>query len=195
MIDLRPAAQRLASAVTAIPDDALAAPTPCPEYTVGDLVEHVAGLSLAFRAAATKAAIEGAPAAPAGDASRLAPDWRTRIPQDLDALAASWQDPEAWSGMTTVGGVTLPGEICGVVALDELVIHGWDLAKATGQSFAAPDEEMHAIEGFALQFSQPGQEEARRGLFGPVVRVPDDAPYFDKVLGLTGRDPRWSAAS
>jgi hypothetical protein len=62
--------------------------------------------------------------AAAGDASRLAPDWRDRIPRDLDALAASWQDAEAWSGMTTVGGVTLPGEVCGVVALDELVVHG-----------------------------------------------------------------------
>jgi uncharacterized protein (TIGR03086 family) len=195
MIDLHPAAHRLAAVVTAITDDALTGPTPCPEYTVGDLVEHVAGLSLAFRAAATKAPVDGAPAAAAGDAYRLAPDWRTPKPQDLAALADAWTDPGAWSGMTAVGGVTLPGEVCGVVALDELVIHGWDLATATGQAFTAPDDELRAVEGFALQFSQPGQEEARQGLFGPVVHAPGGAPYFDKVLGLTGRDPHWSATS
>jgi hypothetical protein len=37
--------------------------------------------------------------------------------------------------MTEVGGNTLPGEVTGVVALDEVVLHGWDLARATGQDY------------------------------------------------------------
>jgi hypothetical protein len=45
-----------------------------------------------------------------------------------------------------------------------------------------------------LQFAIPGQEAAREGLFGPLVNVPDDAPLLDRVLGLTGRDPNWSAS-
>ena len=51
---------------------------------------------------------------------------------------------------------------------------------------------LEAVLGFVSQFSGPGQEEARAGLFGPVVEVPDDAPLLDRVIGLTGRDPAWS---
>ena len=70
------------------------------------------------------------PGGGSGDASRLVDDWRSRIPRDLAALAAAWRDPEAWTGMTRAGGIDLPGEIAGVVALDELVVHGWDVARA-----------------------------------------------------------------
>ena len=42
-VDLEPAARRLADLVAGVPDDLLDAPTPCPGYTVGDLVEHVGG--------------------------------------------------------------------------------------------------------------------------------------------------------
>ncbi len=37
--------------------------------------------------------------------------------------------------MTKAGGVDLPGEVAGLVALDELVVHGWDVARATGQAY------------------------------------------------------------
>ena len=101
-LDLGPAAQRLGALVSAIPDEQLAAPTPCPDYSVGDLVEHVGGLAQAFTAAATKNT-EAAPGGPSGDASRLVDDWRARIPRDLDALAVAWRDPDAWTGMTQRG--------------------------------------------------------------------------------------------
>ena len=52
--DLRPAATRLGALVAGVPDDALANATPCPDYCLGDLLDHVGGLALAFTAAATK---------------------------------------------------------------------------------------------------------------------------------------------
>jgi uncharacterized protein (TIGR03086 family) len=107
-------------------------------------------------------------------------------------LADAWRDPEAWTGMTKAGGVELPGEVAGLVALDEIVIHGWDIARASGQEYDCDPASLEAVHGFVMQFSEPGQEEARAGLFGPVVEVPDDAPLLDRVIGLTGRDPAWS---
>ena len=191
-VDLEPAARRLGALVSSVPDGLLDAPTPCPAYTLGDLVEHVGGLSLAFAGAAVKDTGDATSQAPSGDASRLSDDWRTRIPRDLAALADAWRDPDAWTGMTKAGGVELPGEVAGLVALDELVVHGWDIARATGQPYDCDAASLDPVHGFVSQFSGPGQEEARAGLFGPVVDVPEDAPLLDRVIGLTGRDPGWS---
>lgn len=189
--DLEPAARRLGALVAAVPDDALDRPTPCPDYRLGDLLEHVGGLAQAFRAAATKRGAELMAQAPAADASRLPPDWRTRIPEDLVAMAEAWRDPAAWTGMTRAGGVDLPGEIAGLVALDELVVHGWDVARSSGQPYDVAPAELEAVRAFVGPMADASPED-RAGLFGPPVPVPDDAPELDRVLGLTGRDPGWS---
>jgi uncharacterized protein (TIGR03086 family) len=191
-VDLEPAARQLADLVAGVPDELLDAPTPCPAYTLGDLVEHVDGLASAFTGAAVKDTGDATSHAPSGDASRLSDDWRIRIPRDLAALADAWRDPDAWSGMTKAGGVDLPGEVAGLVALDEVVVHGWDVARAAGQPYECDAASLGAVQAFVSQFSEPGHEEARAGLFGPVVEVPDDAPLLDRVIGLTGRDPAWS---
>ena len=192
LVDLEPAARRLADLVAGVPDELLDAPTPCPAYTLGDLVEHVGGAASAFTGAAVKDLGNATSQGPSGDASRLSDDWRTRIPRDLAALADAWRDPDAWTGMTKAGGVDLPGEVAGLVALDEIVVHGWDVARATGQPYDCDTPSLEAVNAFVSQFSEPGQEEARAGLFGPVVEVPGDAPLLDRVIGLTGRDPAWS---
>ncbi len=81
LIDLEPAARRLADLVAAVTDDQLAGP-PCARRTrSGDLVDHVDGLSQAFTAAATKDVGDAAPQGPSGDASRLTPDFRRAHPR------------------------------------------------------------------------------------------------------------------
>jgi uncharacterized protein (TIGR03086 family) len=194
-IDLEPAAKRMAALVRGVAPARLGDPTPCPGYMLGDLVDHIGGLTVAFAAVARKdlddPRIQGAP----GDASRLGDDWQSRIPRDLDALVAAWRDPSAWTGMTRAGGLDLPGEVAGVVVLDELVVHGWDLARASGQDYECDDESLAAVHGFVQQFSGPGTEGTRAGLFGPEVSVPEGATLLDRVIGMTGRDPAWAPAS
>ena len=192
-VDLRPAAERLGALVAGVPDDALGNSTPCPDYQLGDLLDHLGGLAMAFTAAATKTFGDGAPQGPSGDASRLEDGWRARIQADLEGLADAWRDPGAWEGMTQAGGVDLPGEVAGLVALDELVVHGWDVARASGQDFTCDEASLEAVHGFVSQFSGPGQEAAREGLFGPEVEVPEGAPLLDRVVGMTGRQPGWAA--
>src|SRR5262249_2585426 len=142
-LDLRPAAQRMATLVARVPDDALDRPTPCPDYRLGDLLDHVGGLAIAFRCAALKSFEELGDAGSPGDASRLGSDWRTRIPDALEALGEAWQDDSAWTGMTKAGGLELPGEVAGLVALDELVIHAWDVARASGQPYEVDEPSLH----------------------------------------------------
>ena len=189
-LDLMPAATALGLLVQQVADDRLGDPTPCPDYTVGDLVEHVGGLALAFTAAANKDLGAYTNSPPQPDAARLTADWRARIPADLVAMAQAWQQPDAWTGMTRAGGVDLPGDVGGLVALDEIVLHGWDLAVATGHPFDVRGDLLEAVHGFVESFGADPQ--ARGGLFGPIVDVPADAPALDRVVGLAGRDPAWS---
>jgi uncharacterized protein (TIGR03086 family) len=191
-VDIEPATRHMADLVRGVPDELLDAPTPCPAYTLGDLLDHVGGATLAFTGAAKKTFGDETSQGPSGDASRLGTDWRTRIPRDVAALAEAWRDPAAWTGTTQAGGIELPGEVAGLVVLDELVIHGWDIARASGQPYDCEPTLLEALYGFVAQFSEPGQEAVREGLFGPVVAVREDAPLLDRVIGLTGRDPTWS---
>lgn len=195
MLDLGPAAWQMAALIGSTPDAMLGAPTPCPAYTLGDLIEHIGGTSMAFTAAATKTDLDGAGSTgPSGDASRLPPDWRTSIPRAVNAMADAWRDPDAWTGMTRAGGVDLTGEEGGLVALDELVLHGWDIARSLGRPYNCDETSIAAVHAFVSQFSGPGMEEARAGLFGPVVPVDPGAPLLHRVVGLAGRDPAWSPA-
>src|SRR5262245_12496770 len=137
--DLRPAAQRLADLVADVRDDQLAGPTPCPSYTVAALLDHIGRIPVPVGPAAPKATGARPGAVPPGVAEHLADDWRTSFPPALVALGETWAEPGAQEGMTQVGGIDLPSEVCALVALDELVVHGWDLARATGQDFD-PDQ-------------------------------------------------------
>ncbi len=190
-VDLAPAARRLAHLVGSVPDELLAGPTPCPEYTVGDLVDHVGGLALAFTMAARKTDAGNGSPGPSGDASRLGDDWRARIPEDLDVLAEAWREPAAWTGATEAGGVELPGEVAGLVALNELVVHGWDLARATGQTYDCDSSSLEAVHAFLTSFAAPDSQDPNEGPFGPVVEVGEDAVLLAQVIGLSGRDPVW----
>lgn len=188
MIDLEPATTALSTLLDGVRDEQLAVSTPCAGTSLGDLLDHVDGLSLAFTAAATKTPIDGAPSA---DASRLGQDWRTRIPGRLAALASAWGDEAAWAGMTRAGGVDLPAAVAGVVALNEVVVHGWDIAVSSGQRFTCEPSLLEAAYGF-VRSTVAQHPQGSPGLFGPPVPVPDDAPLLDRLIGLTGRDPAWS---
>ena len=191
-VDLEPAAWRLGQLVALTTDDQLGRPTPCPAYTVGDLIEHVGGMARAFAAAARK---EGGPYAepsPAGDAAWLPVDWRARVPADLAAAAAAWADPAAWAGMTRIAGMDAPAQTIGLALAGELVVHGWDVARATGQPYDCEPELLDAAEGFLGPFAQPDVPAGPDVPFGPARPLPDDACSLDRVIALAGRDPGWT---
>jgi uncharacterized protein (TIGR03086 family) len=192
IVDLGPAAQRLAGLVARVGDDELGRPTPCPAYTLGDLIDHVGGLALAFTAAANKDSGGYVDQTPSGNASRLGEDWRVRIPRDLTTLAGAWREPGAWAGTTRIAGSDSPAEVVGLVAADELVVHGWDVARATGQPYACEPELLAAAESFLAMFASPEAPAGPEVPFGPSRPVPAGAPELDRVVALAGRDPGWS---
>lgn len=183
------AASAMATVVRGVRDDQLGGPTPCPAYRVGDLADHVGGLTVAFVHAARKTDLPGE--AGPGDAARLEDGWRDLVVADLDELVGAWQDPDAWTGTTMAGPVEMPAPAAALVVLDELVVHAWDLAVATGQPYAPDPLDVAACQSFVDQFDPP---EADGGLFGPPVPVAPDASPLDRLLGRTGRDPAWRPA-
>jgi uncharacterized protein (TIGR03086 family) len=186
-IDFAPATTTMRGLVASVTDEQLTSPTPCEKYTVGDLVEHIGGLAAAFTGAARKQVVPGSEEGGSGDATRLEAGWRDRIDRDLAELAEAWRDPAAYQGETQAGGVTMPGPIAASVALNEVVVHGWDLATALGRTFEVREEDVAACMAFAEPFSAPGTEEVRGDAFGPVVPVAADAPPLERLLGMMGR--------
>src|ERR671916_655507 len=85
-IDMHTGTNRLAALVRAVPDDALNHPTPCRDYTVGDLLDHISGFAVGIAAAGRKDARGMTPPGP-GRAANLGEGWRTRIPAELAELA------------------------------------------------------------------------------------------------------------
>jgi uncharacterized protein (TIGR03086 family) len=190
-VELEPATSQLSAIIRGVPDGMLGAPTPS-DVPVGELLDHVQTFAAAFTAAAKKDVAGPVGPPPAPDAANLGSDWRESIPRALGGLADAWSDAEAWEGMTKIGGLDMPGEAAGIVALDEVVLHGWDLARATNQPYEVDAALLEPLLGFVTHMAEPGMIEARDGLFGPVVAVADDAPLLDRVVGLAGRDPGWS---
>jgi uncharacterized protein (TIGR03086 family) len=185
-LDLHPGADRLAALVRAVPDAALAGPTPCAEYAVGDLLDHISAFAVGIAAAGRKDVDGMRPPGP-GRAEDLGPDWRERIPDELAALARAWDDPAAYEGMTG-GPLDMPAEHAALVGLEELCIHGWDLARTIGRPFEATVAELDGIDRFFSLFG----EQLRGSAYGPA----QPAPAGDRLAGAiaqSGRDPGWTA--
>lgn len=186
-VDLGPQARIVTRLAHGVRDDQLDLPTPCSDYTVRHLLGHILGLAAGLRATARKERGEGNEAVPGSTLPELPGDWRAVLPGALDDLAEAWRDPAAWDGTTHAGGLDLPGAVAGLVTADELVVHGWDLARATDQEYV-PDEAALAA---AHAMLAPAAEGDGGGIFGPAVPVSDSAPFLDRVIGLSGRDPAW----
>lgn len=185
MHDLGPAAQELARVAGQVGDADLDRRTPCGDWTVRDLVGHLLAFSSHFIGVARHEAGEAG-----GPPGQLPPEWHAVLDARLADLAAAWEEPTAWEGEGSAGGLTMPRAQLGVVATEELVLHGWDLAQSIGADFTVRDEDLAIVAEFVAGFEHVPQE-GRTGLYGPVVEARGDSE-LDRVLALAGRDPRAS---
>jgi len=191
MLDLEPATSELARLIGGIADDQLSAPTPCAQLNLGDLLDHVDGLALAFAAAARKDREFGSQPPPPPDGAGLGPAWRERLPARLADLAGAWSDERAWTGPTCAGGIDMDGGVTGLVALDEIVVHGWDIAVASGQRYEVDPSLLAAVFEF-VDRSVRQNPQGTPGVFDAPVPTGADASLLHQLIGRTGRDPGWT---
>lgn len=176
---------------TLAPNDFDAA-TPCTDYDVAALVNH-----LVFAFELTRTSAERQSWDEELTAETLAPSLRDHPHADWPRLGAaeaeragrSWLDPATWSGETTMGTTPMPAEMVGSMMISEFLGHGWDLAKAIGQPFDPPEDLAQAGYDAAAGIAQMGRD---GGWFGAEVEVPADAPAMHRLLGITGRDLSWT---
>lgn len=168
------ATERTAGLVRAVRQDQFQSPTPCAEFDVKGLISHLEWVAEMFVSLARKGPrIEQGPYA--GD-----------FPERAERTLAAWSRPEAWEGVSPSMG--MPMSVLANMYLVDMVVHGWDLARATGQEYEPEPAAVSRAVDFTDQMVETGR---RLGAFGPPVAVPDDAPRFDRLLGLIGRDPAW----
>ncbi|MFF1961494.1 TIGR03086 family metal-binding protein [Streptomyces sp. NPDC058220] len=179
---LEVAADRAVTVIRALTDDQLTAPTPCSEYDVHALADHLFQVVVNFQALAAKKDADFG-AAP----EHLTGEWRDRFADETLRLNKAWDAPGAEEG--TSGGMGLPSRTVGAMVVGDLTVHGWDLARATGQPYE-PDAALVAMLG--EEFAALAPTARSMGMFGEPVPVADDASPFDVLLAATGRDPHWT---
>ncbi len=85
----------------------------------------------------------------------------------------------------------MPAQFAAAITLMELTVHGWDLARATGQDYQMSDALASAVFEAVKQTATP--ESRERGSFGAEVKIGPGASIQEQMLGYSGRDPEWSA--
>jgi uncharacterized protein (TIGR03086 family) len=177
--------------VREIDADQLTAPTPCSEYDIHKLINHLLFWGPSLESAARKEPFP--PPAPSDRDVDLVDDgWADTYERQARRIATAWSRPDAWEGLTKLGSpMDLPAPMIGGMVLGEFVVHGWDLARASGQEAKWDDD----VLAFAYQEVEKTAEQGREmGVYGERVPVADTAPMLNRILGLTGRDPSWAAA-
>ena len=188
---VRAAADLATGPLRAVTPEQLTAPTPCSDFDVRAVIDHLAWAAVLSQRAATRMPFEH-------DWSSLTPapfldglpveQWPAAVPVELDTAADAWADPAAWEGETELGGAPMPAAVVGPMMLAEFALHGWDVARAVGAPYDVPAELGEAVLAAVVPLAQMGRD---GGWYGPEVPVPADAAAFDRALGLTGRDPGW----
>ena len=118
------------------------------------------------------------------------PGWAEAYAEQLDRAMAAWADPAVWEGEVKMGDSSMPASAVAGMILLELVLHGWELAVATGQEFRVPGSAEAATVGLVEDYAEMYRQ--YQGFAEPLP-VPADAAPFDRALALSGRDPQWSA--
>jgi uncharacterized protein (TIGR03086 family) len=173
------------SIVAAVQDDQLGLPTPCPEYDVRALLSHMVG-------GLNRVAIVGE-----GGDGLAAPARADGVPDDgwlaaYQAAAArtqnAWADDARLDALVEVPWGKFPGRIAVSGYIQEILTHGWDLAKATGQPTEGDPELAAQVLAIARRILPP---EPRGGEipFGPVIPVAPDATPYAQLAAWLGRQP------
>jgi uncharacterized protein (TIGR03086 family) len=183
MQDACASTERIVAAVTA---DQLGRPTPCTEWDVRALLNHVIGtLALGEALLGDTQPENGIRPGGVPDVDLVGDDPLTPYRIGVERLlAAAGGDALTRMHQTPFG--EMPGAVLGGFTTVDIAVHGWDLARATGQEATLDSDLAESLFGFAQQTLSDDQRAPR---IGPQVPVAADAPVTDRLVGFFGRRP------
>ncbi|MDQ4025348.1 MAG: TIGR03086 family metal-binding protein [Actinomycetota bacterium] len=180
---LERAAQATGKIVAGISPEQMDAPTPCTEWSVRDLLNHL------IASYETIGGTMGAGIANAASTDFTATDhvaaYQGAAAKAIKALAA----PGALERKFEMPWGETPGNVLLGLTIADTVVHGWDLAKGTGQDATVDSELAEAVYRTTSSMMEPQGSFPRGSAFADPVEVPDEAPIGDKMLAYLGRRP------
>lgn len=181
---LASSAAEAARVTRGISPEQLDQPSGCTGWTVRELANHLVlytAHGLEHRASRTQLPDELVARDFTADA-----DWPERYAAQLDRALTAQAKPEAWDGDIDLGGGKMPADEIAAMLVAELALHGWDLARSTGQDFTLPEDTgtylLDVVERYAEMYR------TYEGFAVPIT-VDTDAPTFARALATSGRTP------
>ena len=165
--------------------DDLTRPSPCTEYTVGEVGQHVVRSMLLLASVAGEQL--GSPADPAAGPAAGPPAGLLagQVTATAEAALAAWRR-RGLGGSVAVGRSTLPASLAVEIIPLELLVHGWDMARATGSEIDIPPE----VAGYVLGRARELVTEDKRGRsFAAEVPAGPEATVLERLIAFTGRVP------
>lgn len=165
--------------VAPIDRDALAGPTPCEQFTVRELGEHIIDNHNLFFAATD------------GQLDDVGGTLSQRH-GNVGALASAQWSSRGTDGFIELGGNEVPAEFAFSLHTLESYIHAWDLAASLGRPFDPPAELTGLMTDFAEKFITDDLRGSFEGApYKTAFDLPDDASEINQLIAFTGRNPSW----
>jgi uncharacterized protein (TIGR03086 family) len=168
VVVLSRALDQASDVLAAVHEDQLTRPTPCGDWSVAQLIGHLVDAPARFLQMA-----RGEKADWSAEPRPVTANWVTEFRSNADDLIHHWHQ---------AGSAADSGQIDWEIA--EIAVHTWDVARATGQSSPLVPEVAERGLAFMSAMLSP---ETRGKAFAPAVRVPDDAPVYDRLAAFAGR--------
>lgn len=164
------------------PED-LPKPTPCKDWDVRLLLNHIIGGNKMVAQVARGGRVDASGVME----DHTFPDPGSNYLASADELLAVWAEPGALERGVHMPFGDIPGSAAVSIHFLDIVVHGWDLARATGQDTTIePDL---AAEALDISHGLLSPELRATGVFGPEVPVSDDHPLHDRLVAFMGRRP------
>ena len=188
--EMAAASAEAARVVGNVPPNALDTPTPCGDWDLRTLLNHT--ILWTSYSAERRAHGESVAEDLMNKDFTADPGFREDYARQIHKAVTAWSAPQAWEGDLTVMGDATPAADVGAMLLMETALHGWDVARATGQQFSVDDTTASALEDIVQ-----AQAELFRKYQGFVdaIEPTENATAFERALTLSGRDPNWKPAS
>ena len=187
--EMAAAATENARVVSGVQTSQLTTVTPCLEWDLHALLNHT--ILLTAFSAERRARDEPLPDELMNRDFVAEPGFAATYAAQLDKAVAAWSDPQAWQRELNVMGSPTPSADVGALLLAEMVLHGWDVARASGDDYSVPS----SVTTAARAAVDANAELFRKyDGFADPVPAPASASAFDRLLAASGRDPVWAPA-